>query len=177
MPGFTLIELAVALSIMTILVAVMLPRFAELQRSARIGNLRGLHGSLTARVMLVHTAAKLGDGQRDLKACAGGGFANNQLTGPGTVCTVGGLVHTLHGYPASTALGTAGVVAASGASTVFNPSEAQLKADGYRVSMAGGTTTFARADARDPAQCSFTYTQALDARTAAAISVPLLTGC
>jgi prepilin-type N-terminal cleavage/methylation domain-containing protein len=177
MRGFTLIELTVALSIMAILAAVLLPRVAQLQRSARVGKLQGLHGSLAARVMLVHMATQLRRGQPDEKACTGGGIANNQPTGPGTVCTEGGLVNTLNGYPASTPLGTPGVVAASGASATFNPNEAQLKAEGVRVSVSGGKTTFARADAPRPEQCSFTYTQASDAKTAASLSVPVLAGC
>ena len=52
-----------------------------------------------------------------------------------------------------------------------------LRADGYRVSLASGVTTFARADASNPDMCSFTYTQPLDAQTAAAISVPVVSGC
>jgi len=177
MKGFTLIELSVALSIMAILAAMLLPRVAQLQRSARVGNLQGLRGSLAARAMLVHTATMLRQGERDARACAGGGFADNQPVGAGTVCTEIGLVHTWNGYPASTPLGTAGVVSASGASRVFNPTEAQLRADGYRVSLASGVTTFARADASNPDMCSFTYTQPLDAQTAAAISVPVVSGC
>ncbi|MEO8153958.1 MAG: type II secretion system protein [Rhizobacter sp.] len=177
MKGFTLIELTVALGVMAMLAAMLLPRVAQLQRSARAGKLQGVRGSVVARVMLVHTAATLRNGQRDMLACAGGGIADNQLTGPGTVCTDKGLVHTLDGYPASTPLGTPGIVSAAGVSAVFNPGESQLKADGYLVHVSAGVTNFARADAIDPAQCSFTYTQALDAQTAAAISVPAVSGC
>ncbi len=177
MKGFTLIELTVALSIMTILVAVMLPRFVQLQRAARIGNLKGLHGSVSVATTLIHASLQTQGGQRDTRACTGGGLADNQFTGPGTVCTQAGLVHTLNGYPASTPLGTPGVVAVAGIDKAFNPTDAQLKADGYRVSVASGVTTFARADATAPGECSFTYTQASDARTAASISTPVTTGC
>lgn len=178
MKGITLIELSVALSILAILAAVLLPRMAQLQRAARVGELKGLHGELSARVLLVHIATTVRGDRPDAQPCAGGGgSADNRRAGPGTVCTEGGLIHTLHGYPASTPLGTPGVVAAAGVVRLHNPSSAQLQAAGWRVRVEGGTTTFSRADASDPDTCSVRYTQAADAASAASISVPVVSGC
>lgn len=164
MNGITLIELSVALSIMAILAAVMLPRMAELQRAARVGDLRYLHGAVTTRTMLVHIATQTRQGVPDAQPCkAGGGRADNRPTG--TVCTERGLVATLHGYPAATPDQT------------FGLSPAEMPARLYRTRTEGGRTVFMRADAGQPEDCSFTYSQALDATTAAAISVPVLSGC
>ncbi|MBL0730370.1 type II secretion system protein [Piscinibacter sp. HJYY11] len=166
MKGITLIELSVALSILAILAAVMLPRIAELQRAVRVGELRYLHGIVSTRVTLVNIAAKLRAGAPDARACAGGATADNQIKGTGTVCSEHGLVATLHGYPvASQTLGNLGV------------SAAEMPADRYRVRAHDGRAVFMRADAKEPEACSFTYSQALDATTAAAISVPVVSGC
>lgn len=177
MKGFTLIELSVALSIMAILAAVLLPRMAQLQRAARVGNLKGLHGSVAAASTLVHARLVVRSGQPDTVECAGGGFADNQATGSDTVCTESGLIHTWNGYPASKPLGTPGIASAVGMTTTFTPTDAQLQAQGYRVNVNGAVTHFARADASDPEHCSFTYTQATDANAAAVISVPVVSGC
>jgi prepilin-type N-terminal cleavage/methylation domain-containing protein len=164
MKGITLIELSVALSIMAILAAVLLPRMAELQRSARVGDLRFLHGTVSARVLLVHLATQTRQGVPDAKPCAAGsGIANNQLTG--TVCTEHGLVRTLHGYPAAMPGQTFGLA----------PTE--MPKERYRVRTENGKAIFMRTDATQPEACSFTYSQALDAKTAAAISSPVLSGC
>lgn len=165
MKGITLIELSVALSILAILAAVMLPRIAQLQRSARIGELRHLHGIVSARVTLMNMAARVRQGQPDAAPCKGGPRADNQLQGTGTMCTEHGLVSMLHGYPAATPTQTYGI------------SPGEMPAERYRVRTANGKTVFARADAADPDACSFTYSQALDAKTAAAISVPVVSGC
>lgn len=165
MKGITLIELSVALSILAILAAVMLPRIAQLQRSVRVGELRYLHGIVSARVTLVHLAAQLRQDAPDPKPCLGGRTADNQTQGAGTVCSEHGLIATLHGYPAATPTQTYGIT------------PAEMPPERYRVRTANGKTVFARADAKDPEACSFTYSQALDAKTAAAISVPVVTGC
>jgi prepilin-type N-terminal cleavage/methylation domain-containing protein len=179
--GITLIELAIALSIMAVLAAVLLQRFAQLQRAAHAGYLKSLHGSVWSTATLTNAALTLRKDRRDAQPCIGGGVADNQIIGAGTVCSEAGLIHTMNGYPASLPLDEAGivsaVVSAAGLSTVRKPNEAQLKAMGYSVRVAGGVTTFARAHAHDPEQCSFTYTPPLDAKTAAAISVPVTSGC
>jgi MSHA pilin protein MshA len=165
MKGITLIELSVALSILAILAAVMLPRIAQLQRSARIGELRYLHGIVSARVTLVNIAARLRQGAPDPAPCAGGGTADNQTQGAGTVCSEHGLIATLHGYPIATPTQTYGL------------SATEMPAQRYRLRTENGKTVFMRADANEPEACSFTYSQALDATTAAAISVPVVSGC
>jgi prepilin-type N-terminal cleavage/methylation domain-containing protein len=164
MKGITLIELSVALSILAILAAVMLPRIAQLQRAARIGELRYLHGLVSARVTLVNITARLREGQPDARPCASGtARADNQTRGAGTVCVEQGLIATLHGYPLA------------GQNLGLAPTE--MPPERYRVRTEGGKAVFMRTDADAPEACSFTYSQALDATTAAAISVPVVSGC
>lgn len=173
MKGITLIELSVALCILAILAAVLLPRIAQLQRAARVGELRYLHGIVSTRVMLVHTAVRLRHAAPDLKPCAGGAVADNREQGTGTVCTEAGLMPVLHGYPA--ALPANGGTAQ--AARHFQLGEAEFRTDRHSVRAEPGRTHFMRSDAADPERCAFTYSQALDATTAAAISVPVVSGC
>lgn len=162
MKGITLIELSVALSILAILAAVLLPRMAEMQRAARVGDLRFLHGQVSARVLLMHLAAQARQGRADAAPCApGGATADNH----NTVCSEHGLVAMVHGYPAATPGQTFGLA----------PTE--LPTERYRLQADKGRATVMRRDAAKPEACSFTYTQALDARTAAAISSPVVSGC
>ncbi|CAG1017248.1 hypothetical protein BURC_01884 [Burkholderiaceae bacterium] len=178
--GFTLIELAVVISIVAVTVAMVLPRVWHWQREARIGNLKYTHGAVHSSAVLVHAAMLARNGQPDREPCpAGGGTADNQLVGRGTLCTEGGLVQTHHGYPASAELGAAlpGIVGAAGIGGVFHANTDELSAQGYAVSVAGPVTTIARADAPTPAQCGFTYTEPLVARTAASISTTVISGC
>ena len=178
--GFTLIELVVVISIVAVLVATAVPRFLQWQREARIGHLNGVRGAVHSGAMIVHAALLSRNGVPDAAPCpAGGGIADNRLVGDGTICTEQGLVRTMHGYPASAplALGLAGIVAAAGLGSTSNPGAAELRAEGYAVSVDGAVTTIARADAPTPAQCSFTYTEPLGARTAATISPSVISGC
>ena len=177
--GFTLIELVVVLSIMAVLVAVALPRMMNMQRDARIGALEGVRGSVAASATLVHSAMLSRRGAPDPTACPadGGLVADNQLVGPGTACTESGVIHTMNGYPASTALGTPGIVSAAGVGSTFNPSAADLAHDGFVVTVGPGNTTFQRIDAASPATCGFTYTDAPVASTAAVFSTAVTSGC
>ncbi len=178
--GFTLIELVVVISIVAITVSLVLPRVWAWQRQARIGHLSYARGAVHSSSMLIHSALLARDGRPDATRCAGGAIADNRIDGPGTVCTEHGLVQTLNGYPASVEPGSSsapGILAAAGIGTVFNADAEQLRAEGYAVTVAGGITTIARADAPTPAQCSFRYIESLVARTAASISPTVTTGC
>lgn len=178
--GFTLIELAVVISIVAVMISLVLPRVWFWQRQARLGHLNYARGAVHSSSMLVHSALLMRNGVADTIPCADGGVADNRSEGRGTICTEHGLVQTINGYPASVVPSTAGVpgiLASAGIGTAFKSSAADLRAEGYQVHVANGTTTISRADAPTPAQCSFTYTEPLAARTAASISPSVTSGC
>ena len=150
MKGFTLIELTVALSIMTILVAVMLPRFVQLQRSVRISNLRALHGSVNATSTFIHASLQLRAGQPDSAPCLGGAIADNRLTGLGTVCSSAGLLRTRR-LPRQHARARPARLA-SGAGPAFKPEPTQLLA---MVPGGAASVTTLPAPTRTPDTCIF----------------------
>lgn len=161
--GFTLIELIIVITIISILAAVALPRMIDAQRDARIAKANAIYGSIRSASILAHSRCEL-----DYAKVAEAATTTNCTSAAPKVNMDGILVDIVERYAAATA---AGIQAAA---------DINLTADGLTI----GASCTANARCFDVQggtvpDCRITYQQAT--KPAGLIIAPVIsvttTGC
>ena len=146
--GFTLIELVVVIVILGILAAFAVPRFARLDRQARIASVRALEGSLRSGSVLA----------RSQWLAEGLNAATTTIEGSAVTMTFG--------YPAGTAAGIGNTLATGTVVPAANTTPGR-----YHIVVVNPTTVqFQLNGASNPAGCWVQYVGAANANAAPVIT-------
>ncbi len=155
--GFTLIELVIVITIVSILAAIALPRFINAQRDARIAKAQAIYGSMRSAAALAKARCEL-----DLAAIA---------TTPAPTCTASGGTANMDGvavtmvnrYPTANASGIdAAIQLTDPAADGIDPAGGGSGAGAVRTyDIAGGTSP----------NCRVSYTAPVSAGSAPVIAI------
>jgi type II secretory pathway pseudopilin PulG len=162
--GISLVEAATAVVIVSVLVAVAVPRFTEHQSSTRSARVVALAGAMKAASGLIKSSAIAMD-----VPCA--------LETGTQVVAQGAVVALNHCYPQALAEPGTGILAAAqvGADGPWAISNSNA-ASGNASAAPGSSVTLTLRDSPTPASCAVTYTSARDALTPPRIATSV-SGC